>query len=60
MKIADSVWLSLYMWDNEKVKLSSRALAPAWAILNFQLNLKMLELIILKDLKNITTLNTLE
>jgi hypothetical protein len=32
MKIADSVWLCLYMRDNEKVQYPSRRLAPAFAV----------------------------
>jgi hypothetical protein len=34
MKLADSVWLSLYMRDYEN-KNTSRLLALAWAVLNF-------------------------
>jgi hypothetical protein len=33
--IEDSVWLSLYMKDNEYVRHPSRPLAPAWAVLKF-------------------------
>jgi hypothetical protein len=36
MKIAHSVWMSLYMRDNEKVLHSSCPLAPACGVLNAQ------------------------
>jgi hypothetical protein len=49
MKIADSVWLSLCMSDNEKVQHISRPLAPAWAVLNSQ-HLIVLASMIPKDL----------
>jgi hypothetical protein len=46
MKIADSVWLSLYMRDNEQHP--SRPIAPGWAVLNSQ-HLLVLASMILKD-----------
>jgi hypothetical protein len=51
MKIAESVWLSLYRRDNEKVQHPSRPLAPAWAVINSQ-RLKDLDSMIPKDQKN--------
>jgi hypothetical protein len=36
MKIADSVWLTLYMRDNEQVQHPSRPLALAWYVLKLQ------------------------
>jgi hypothetical protein len=54
-RITDSVWLSLYMRDNEYVQHPSRPLAPAWAVLKSQ-HLMVLASIIPKDQKNITTL----
>jgi hypothetical protein len=48
MKIAELVWLSLYMRDNEKVQHPSRPLAPAWAVLNSQ-HLIVLASIVSKD-----------
>jgi hypothetical protein len=55
MKIADSVWLSLYMRDNEIMQHPTRLLAPAWAVFNYQ-HLIVLASMIPKDQKNITTL----
>jgi hypothetical protein len=56
MKIADSVWLNLYMRDNEKVQHPSRPQAPVWVVLSSQ-HLIVLASMIPKDQKNITTLN---
>jgi hypothetical protein len=52
MKIANSVWLNLYMRDYEKVQPFSCPLAPAWEVLNFQ-HIKVLESIIPKDQKTL-------
>jgi hypothetical protein len=54
MKIADTVWFSLYMRHNKKVQHPSRTLASAWQLLNFQ-QLKVLESIIRRT-KSIITL----
>jgi hypothetical protein len=55
MEIAESVLLSLYMRNNEKVQCPSHPWAPDWVVLNIQ-HLKVLGPMILKDQKNITTL----
>jgi hypothetical protein len=41
-RIVDSVWLSLYMRDNENVQNPSRPLAPTWAVLESGLNFQHL------------------